>query len=136
MEIKQGMRQEYERYVSAHSQNPYYQGAVKMMEIWGGMMEKVMEHGLTVEAAAEITSDAAQIGAGASGASYIAGRAALQRYWVHGDELKAWSDQKQAQAQAEVDTWYEQTGAKEMAELKAQRAEEQDGQGFGMTMGM
>lgn len=136
MQVKPEMRQEYERYVASHNQTPYERGAVKMMDVWGGMMEKVMEHGLTVAAAAEITSDAAELGAGASGTIYHAGRIALQRYWAHGDELKAWYDQKLSQEQAELEAWYEREGAPQMADLKARQEAEQSGPGFGMQFGM
>lgn len=132
MQIREGMEQQYERFVAAHSRDAYQRGGVKLMEVWGGMMEKVMEHGLAVAAAAEITSDAADLAVGASGSLHVAGCAALQRYWTHGDELKAWNDQKQAQEQTAVDTWYQQEGARQMEELKNREGQDRDGPGMQM----
>ena len=134
MQIKEGMEERYQRFLAVNNQNAYGRAGVKLVQVWGGMMEKVMEHGLTVADAAEITSDAADLAVGASGTLHAAGCVVLQRYWAHGGELKAWAEQKQAREQAEVDAWYEQTGAREMAELKARHAA--DDRGFGMDLGM
>lgn len=134
MQIREGMEQRYEQFAAMHSRNAYERGGVKLMEVWGGMMEKVMEHGFSVAGAAEVTSDAADLAVGASGSLHEAACAALQRYWVHGDELKAWHDQKCAQEQAEVDQWYQQEGARQMEELKSRQAQDRDGPSAGMQM--
>lgn len=134
MQIREGMEQRYERFVAVNSRDAYERAGVKLVQVWGGMMEKVMEHGFTVAQAAEITSDAADLAVGASGSLHVAGCAALQRYWAHGDELKAWQDQKYAQEQAGVDAWYQQEGARQMDELKSRQARDQDGPITGMQM--
>lgn len=92
MQIKNSRETDYANFIAAQDTNATGQATVRFIETWGGMMECVMEQGVTaVTEAAGLTVQAAADAAGIMRAEdVVAGATRMLGCWVYGDQLREW----------------------------------------------
>lgn len=99
MKIKPGLEADYAAYVEMNSKDPYSKAVVDFTERWAKLMEKKLEHPDTAGAGTDIgdiegaTSREADT-EGITGFMYGCAIEALARYWVFGEDLRKWHNQK------------------------------------------
>jgi hypothetical protein len=94
MKIKRGKKREYAKYVEINSKDGYSRAVVDFGEHWAGLMEIEIAKGKTVAQCAEKTSHEAAKKYEITGFMYGAAAAALSKWWIHGNELRAWHNAK------------------------------------------
>lgn len=93
MIIKQGLEAEYQQFLEVNSRDGYSLAAVQFMGRWADLMEAEMASGAALPDIAERTScqaDTALI----TGFQYGCAVSGLAQFWVHGEELRQWHNQK------------------------------------------
>ena len=92
VQIKNGRETDYANFIAAQDINATGQATVRFIETCGGMMECVMEQGVTaVTEAAGLTVQAAADAAGIMRAEdVVAGATRMLGCWVYGNQLREW----------------------------------------------
>lgn len=100
MKIKQGLEQEYAEYVKMNSEDGYSKAVVDYAEAWAALMEQhigtttisnAIEH--AIRSVAKATSHEADTD-GITGFMYGAAVSGLSKFWLYGDELRAWHNRQ------------------------------------------
>ena len=91
IQIKTGLEAAYQAYVEMNSGDFYGKGVVDYSEAWASLMEDQISAGSTVVEIAKETSHTADT-QGITGFMYGCAVSALAHYWVHGEELRRWSN--------------------------------------------
>ena len=90
IQIKPGLEADYKAYVEKN-QDFYGKGVVDYGKDWALLMEEQIVVGSTVAEIAKETSHTADT-QGITGFMYGCAVSALAHYWVHGEELRRWSN--------------------------------------------
>ena len=93
MIIKQGLEAEYRQFLEVNSRDGYSFAAVQCMGRWADLMETEMASGAALPDIAERTSHQADTDL-ITGFQYGCAVSALAQFWVHGDELRQWHNQR------------------------------------------
>ena len=92
MQIKYGMEKDYADFSMRQNQTADGRALVQFMELWSGMMECAIDHGVTD--ITEITALTVQAAADAAGISedrlVIEGASKMLDCWAYGDRLREW----------------------------------------------
>lgn len=93
MIIKQGLEAEYQKFLETNSRDGYSLAAARFMERWADLMEEEMASGAALPDIAERTSHQADTDL-ITGFQYGCAVSGLAQFWVHGDELQQWHNQR------------------------------------------
>jgi hypothetical protein len=86
--VKDGVYDEYQKWVLINSQDGYSKAVVTYAQKWACLMQSRSENNSVAEIAKKASHDADV--EGITGFMYGAAVAALAAFWVHGEELKRW----------------------------------------------
>ena len=84
MKVKDGMNEEYNKYVKLNSEDDYSKGVIDFTVRWAELMEqeKELDKDLVDKLSSEADID------GITGFMYDGARAGLYHFWEYGDKLK------------------------------------------------
>lgn len=101
IQIKEGLQEDYKKYVLNNMSDGYSKAIVDYAKLWAKMMQKEIAGGKTVAQCAKETSHKADI-FGITGNMYGCAVSILANYWQHGEELKEWYNKEYNYAGAGV----------------------------------
>lgn len=89
MKIKPELQDEYNKYATLNSGDPYSNRVVTYAQEWADLMEPRLTAGESLKDIAKETSRTADTD-GITGYMYGAAVSALAHFWAHGEELRRW----------------------------------------------
>lgn len=93
MTIQQGLEEEYQHFVEASSKDGCSLATIQYMGRWADLMEAEMASGVAIPDMAEETSHQADTES-ISGFQYGLAVNGLAYFWIHGEELRQWHNQR------------------------------------------